>query len=90
MAATRENQVVFLKGKTPDGTPMIVLGVTREAWVYMKDGKTHTFDLTKAGLPMRLVMFGAKDHAEAMKTIEAIAAKDGMPLLDERRKDFSI
>jgi hypothetical protein len=90
MAAVKENQVVFMKAETLEGTPVIVLGVTREAWVYMKDGKTHTFDFTTAGLPMKLVMFGAKDHAEAMKFLEDSAKAANVPILDERRKDWSI
>ena len=90
MSGIRENQVLFLKSETEDGVPLITLGITRAAWVYMKDGKTHTFDLTKAGVSLRLVLFGAKDHADAMKAIETSAKERGIPILDERRRDFSI
>ena len=86
-----EQQIVFALGLTSDGKgPVVVIGVPSGAAAYMADGKTHTIDLSKAGIPMRLVMFGGKDHAEIMKHIEAGASAQGVALLDERNKDFGI
>lgn len=88
MSRNIEEKVVF--GVSPGSEPMILLGVPKGAWDYMKDGKTHTFDLTKIGLPIKIVMYGAKDHAAAMKMIEGHLKDKGQPYLDERRRDFSI
>lgn len=87
-----EDKVVF--GLCPDGqgdgVPLLLLGVPRGAWNYMRDGKTHTFDLTRVGLPVKLILFGATDHASAKAVIEAHNAGLGAPTLDLRRDDFSI
>lgn len=86
-----EEQVVFGIAPTTDGKPpVITLGIPEGAWKYMQDGKTHTFDLTKVGLPVRIMMFGAKDHSAVMKEIEGSMKAAGVPILDERNKDFSI
>lgn len=86
-----EEQVVFGIAPTSDGElPVIMLGIPEGAWKYMQDGKTHTFDLTRVGLPVRIMMFGAKDHSAVMKEIEDSMKAAGVPIFDERNKDFSI
>jgi len=86
------DQVVFAIGRGEgDAVPTIVLGVSREAWVYMKDGQSHTFDLTKAGVPVKIIMFGAKDREEAKRLIMAGAGNSqNEPMLDATDLDFSI
>jgi hypothetical protein len=83
-----EEKVIF--GVSPGAEPMILLGVPKGAWEYMKDGKTHTFDLTKIGLPLKIVMYGAENHTAAMKIIEGHMSAKGQTYADERRRDFSI
>jgi hypothetical protein len=56
----------------------------------MKDGKTHDFDLTSIGLPVKLMLFGGADHDAIMRAIEKLASNQGIALRDERRRDFSI
>lgn len=91
MATVREEQMVFaVSPGNGDGVPLVLLGIPAGAWEYMKDGKTHSFDLTKVGLPIKLMLFGAADHAEAMKIITADMASAGVTVRDERRRDFSI
>lgn len=93
MSATKlEEKMVF--GVSPegqgDGVPLILLGIPAGAWEYMREGKTHTFDLTKIGLPIKIMLYGAADHAAAMKLIEGHLSDKGMPYVDARREDFSI
>lgn len=85
-------QVVFAVGRGEgDGAPTVILGVSREAWVYMKDGQTHTFDLTKAGVPVKIIMFGAKDRDEAKRLIMTGAGnKTNEPIIDAMDRDFAI
>lgn len=71
-----------------DGVPLVILGVPTGAWEYMKDGKTHTFDLTKAGVPVKLMLYGAASHQAAMDVIDGHFKQTGQPYLDERRTDF--
>jgi hypothetical protein len=73
-----------------DGIPALILGVPTGAWGYMADGKTHTFDLTSVGLPIKLVLFGGETHASVKRTLEALVLSTGVPVLDETRRDFSI
>lgn len=92
MSKPIEERVVFAiapQGQG-DGVPVVMLGIPKGAWEYMKEGKTHTFDLTKAGVPVKLVVFGGATHAEALEVIEQGARDANRPLLDRRRDDFSI
>lgn len=85
-----EARVVF--GVAPDeagGVPLVLLGIPTSGWDYMKDGKTHTFDLTSIGLPLKLIMFGAKDRDEAVRLLEEGNRRAGLPTLHDRR-DFGI
>jgi excisionase family DNA binding protein len=73
-----------------DGVPLLLLGIPAGAWDHMKEGKTHTFDLTVIGLPVKLMLFGAADHATAMGFIETKLSKEGTPYLNMLDTDFSI
>jgi len=87
----REDQILFALLPTKDGQPPIIMfGIPKGAWEYMKDGKTHTVDLQKSGIPLRFMCFGAENHSAAMKVLNDAAAKLGVPYIDERGKDFTI
>jgi hypothetical protein len=88
----RDGKIVFavLPDGQGDGAPVVILGIPKGAWEYMKDGKTHTFDLTSIGLPIKLILFGADDHASAMKAIDGSLQAQGVPYFDKRAEDFSI
>ncbi|MBN8995922.1 MAG: hypothetical protein J0H94_11915 [Rhizobiales bacterium] len=90
MARDIEEKVVFGIGTGADGVPTILLGVTEKAWAYMRDGKTHTFDLRSIGVPVKIVAFGAADHTAVIQMLEAGAKASGSPILDARNRDFSI
>jgi len=89
MARNIEDKIVFALSPSDVG-PILTLGIPTAAWEYMKDGKTHTFDLTSIGVPIKLMLFGAESHDAAVKTLQQAAAQQGIPMLDERRTDFSI
>ncbi|TIM16233.1 MAG: hypothetical protein E5Y67_03300 [Mesorhizobium sp.] len=89
----RDEKLVFAVSPAGqgDGVPILLVGVPNGAWeYYMKDGKTHHFDLTKAGVPVKLLLFGAESHAAAMKVIDDAMKASGTAYLDERRTDFAI
>jgi hypothetical protein len=91
MKTTDEKIVFAIAPSAADGGPSaIIVGIPAAAWDYMKDGKTHNFDLTSVGLQVRFMLFGAKDHSDAMKQLEQGAAHAGVVLDDRRRQDFSI
>lgn len=69
----------------------VLLGVPLAAWEYMKDGHTHTFDLTKLGLPIRILLYGGRDHTEVRAVIDAHNTRLGVSEVQDRRdEDFSI
>jgi hypothetical protein len=87
----RPEQVVFAVSPLADGGLDILLGVSKDAWKYMQDGRCHTFDLTKLGLPIRILMFGCADHQKALDYIQAHNASVGVfETEDKRGEDFTI
>lgn len=86
-----DKHIVFGVSPTSDGKgPVITLGVTEKAWDYMRDGLTHTFDLSSIGIPIRIIIMRGADHDSIMREIEGAMKAAGVPILDERRKDFGI
>lgn len=61
---------VFGIGPAPDGSSMLVVGVTDAGWEYAKDGKTLTLDLRKFGYPLQVVVFGCRDLKTGYKVLE--------------------
>jgi hypothetical protein len=61
-----EERVVFA---ISEDKAVVILGVPATAWEYMKDGKTHTFDLRRFGVPCQIILFGGKDQAEIRKCL---------------------
>lgn len=45
----------------------LILGIPEAGWHYMKDGKTHTIDLRRFGIPVRIMMYGGTNRAELLK-----------------------
>jgi hypothetical protein len=90
MSKIEEKMVFGVSPGDGDGIPLVLLDIPKGAWEHMKDGKTHTFDLTKIGMPIKIMLYGADDHAAAMKMIEVHLAERGVPYIDARRDDFSI
>ena len=84
-----EKKIVFAVAKHGD-EPLLLLGIPAAAWEHMKDGKTHHFDLTKAGLPLKLIVFGGESRAEMQAIIEEHNRRQGLATLYQPGKDFGI
>jgi hypothetical protein len=89
MPQDAEDKIVFALAPDTDA-PLVLLGIPSGAWEHMKNGQTHTFDLTKLGLPLKLMLYGAADHTAAMKMIEAHLSDRDLTMLDLRRENFAI
>lgn len=74
----KEQQVLFMFGPAErhGDSPMLVFAIPEAAWEYMKDGHTHEFDLEKVGIPLKVMLFGARDHQHA-KDMIALGAQAG-------------
>jgi hypothetical protein len=89
----RNNKIVF--AVAPEGTgdglgPMLLVGISKDAFEYMKDGKTHDFDLSSIGVPIKMVLFGASTFEEARATVERMAAMSKTRTADLTGRNFSI
>lgn len=84
-----EEKMVFAVSKAGD-EPMLLLGIPAPAWDHMKDGKTHHFDLTKVGIPLKLMVFGGNTRTEIQAIIEEHNRRQGVATLYQPKKDFGI
>jgi hypothetical protein len=85
--------VVGLGGSDRSGDiPTIVLGMPEASWPEMEGGKTHSFDLSKIGIPVRIIMFRGKDHEDVAKTMMDAAGEAGADVFDQRhsKRDLGI
>lgn len=82
MSKNQDEKVVVAKMEPlPGDVPTIVLGVPRDAWDYMQNGETHTFDLRAAGIPLQIVMFGADSHKAVIQSMDQVSiAVTGAPM----------
>ncbi len=73
-----------------DGVPLVIIGIPAGAWENLRQEKTSTFDLTKIGVPVKIALFGAATHDQAMQLLDGRMKQEGIAYLDERETDFSI
>lgn len=64
MAEIKPEQKTVFAVTEDKGT--VIIGVPAAAWEYMKDGMTHTYDLRRFGVPVRIVLFGGADRAACL------------------------
>jgi hypothetical protein len=73
-----EDKVAVMLGDTADGRPpIVILGMSQAAWDYCKDGKTHTFDLTGAGVPLQLMIAGGQNREQIIEDVARGVAVSG-------------
>lgn len=87
-----DEKVVFgvAPNATGDGAPLVLLGIPALAWENLKGGKCSTFDLTRIGIPVKLMVYGAENHDAAMKVITDYNKAHSLATLDLRREDFGL
>jgi len=69
---TKEEKLVVAVGQSGGPTPIVLLGMSDAAWEYCAEGQTHLLDMTKFGVNAKLVLFGCRDHANAVQMINTI------------------
>lgn len=62
-----EEKIVWAVSPSKD---MLIIGVPEAGWAYMKDTRCHTLDLTKVGVPIRVMLFGGKDREEILRLLK--------------------
>jgi hypothetical protein len=68
----KEKQVVFCLSQYPDGTPLVILGITRASFNEMLKDKTSESDFTQMGVPVRMLMFARETRGQIMETITMV------------------
>lgn len=66
-----DKAIIGLSHETPDGVPVAFIGIPPAAWDYMLGGLCHDFDLTKAGINAKVVIFRGKDQAECVRILSS-------------------
>jgi hypothetical protein len=86
-----ETKTVFGLGQI-DGVPLVILGIPAGAWEFIKNGNTNTFDFTKAGLNLKMAIYGAATHKETLELMQKVMNADfgNLPVKTDLKKDFSI
>jgi hypothetical protein len=52
-----------------DGIETLTLLIPQAAWDYMRNGMCHEFDLTKIGVPLRMVLAGTPTHKTGLELL---------------------
>lgn len=73
--AGKEDKVAVMIGDTRP--PTVILAMSQASWDYCKDGRTHTFDLTKAGLPFQIIIAGGATREGIIADIETAMDQSG-------------
>lgn len=85
-----DTQIVFSLTRDQKGGTVLILGIPGEAWEKIKNQNTANFDLSKVGLPLKVIIYGAEDHKAAMAVIDDYNRKMNLPYMDRRNEDFGI
>lgn len=67
-----DHRVTVALGEPLEGVsdvPTVILGMPIGAWNFMKDGMTHTFDLTKVGVPVRIILFRGANGGDVRRKL---------------------
>lgn len=65
---SKPEQVVFAYAsgeEQPDGVPILTFLMPEASWSYMEGGWCHEFDLTKVGIPIKVMIGRVRNHAHA-------------------------
>jgi len=86
-----EQRVVFaVSPELETNNVIILLQVPPGGWDYMKDGTCHTFDLTKMGLPVKILLAGCESREQAMQIVNDANAAKGVTTIQNPQTDYSI
>lgn len=85
-----EAETIFLTSQDEDGNMILSIGLSKAAWEYMKDGKTHTIDLTQLGANLKLLFFGCENKAAGLEKLKADAKAMGIEIKEGPVKNYGI
>lgn len=77
-----DRKVVVGVSPEPNGVAQVILLIPPPAWDYTEGGNAHTFDLTKWGYPIQIILGRCKDRADGIATITKANADRGLRTVD--------
>lgn len=88
----KELRPIFAAGSTANGDTVIIVGLPQGAIDDMlkSPGYGNPIDLSRAGIPLVITIFAAKDHAACKEVILDVANQLGIPAKLDTSRDFSI
>jgi len=89
-AINRKPVFAVIPEGTGDGVPVVMIQIPRLALEEMLKGIGKEFDFTRIGIGAKFIIAGCETNDSGVRLLEKEAARRGVPLLDERRRDFSI
>ena len=89
-----DKRILFAAGLTStNGAPLVLMGISRAAFddlIAMGNERAVTIDLTKVGLGLNLMVFANETPDACRARLHDVCKQAGIPLQDERHRDFSI
>lgn len=88
-----DDQVLFAlspPASQKDGIPLLAFVIPEGAWNVMLDGRSHDFDLSVIGIPLKVIIGRSTDHLGGLKMLEAANGGPLHDFLDYRDVDVGI
>lgn len=92
MSQDIEKRIVFAMSPPSRRPVTLLIGMPKASQDYLMDGTglSHDLDLTRAGLPIKLIIFGGKDHDDVKRQLDKAMSIAGVTINDQRNRDFAI
>lgn len=76
---TPDEKIVVGLAAAPDGSTVVILGISEASFAAIADGRTHTADLRKVGLGVQVIVMRGKDRmniAAQLGDVNAVLGKE--------------
>lgn len=71
-----EEKIVIAVGDDPHGSKVVMLGLSHAGIEFMATKQTHTVDLTKIGINVKIVLFMEETQAECYELVNSAPKTD--------------
>lgn len=69
----------------------LMVGITQKCWEELQnENVSKNMDLTKAGIPLKLILFACDDQEHGMRVLKDACKASNIELDDQCGKDFSL
>lgn len=91
MSDERKERMVFAVAMDADGAGCtIMIGITQACWAEMQADFCKDANFHPVGIPVKLIVYGCKDHDDAVRVLKESALAAGADFTVETQADFGI